>query len=218
MHFNLVKTFLTSITFDSLSRKIKNPCLVINKNLFQKENLKKMKNSKNKKLFTYMVVGALSLALSVSCSNEDTTGGGSDVVQGYTHSNHPPIGSYVSVYPDAHGGFVTNTNKTATVKIVNGNCNITGKASLVSGQSQGSLDYNITVTSWYTHPNISYLNRAGTLGGVYGEATITEPASSTLDYFNVEYDTTSQSISVSLRTTPASGDQYYSASDLKRVE
>ena len=31
---NLVKTFLTSIkfTFDSLSRKIKNPCLVINKN------------------------------------------------------------------------------------------------------------------------------------------------------------------------------------------
>ena len=28
---NLVKTFLTSITFDNLSRKIKNPCLVINK-------------------------------------------------------------------------------------------------------------------------------------------------------------------------------------------
>ena len=27
---NLVKSFLTSITFDSLSRKIKNPCLVIN--------------------------------------------------------------------------------------------------------------------------------------------------------------------------------------------
>ena len=29
---NLVKTFLTSINFDSLSRKIKNPCLVINTN------------------------------------------------------------------------------------------------------------------------------------------------------------------------------------------
>ena len=28
---NLVKSFLTSINFDSLSRKIKNPCLVINK-------------------------------------------------------------------------------------------------------------------------------------------------------------------------------------------
>ena len=33
---NLVKSFLTLIkfNFDSLSRKIKNPCLVINKNLF----------------------------------------------------------------------------------------------------------------------------------------------------------------------------------------
>ena len=29
-NIKLVKTFLTSITFDSLSRKIKNPCLVIN--------------------------------------------------------------------------------------------------------------------------------------------------------------------------------------------
>ena len=29
---HLVKSFLTSINFDSLSRKIKNPCLVINKN------------------------------------------------------------------------------------------------------------------------------------------------------------------------------------------
>ena len=38
---NLVKTFLTSIkfTFDSLSRKIKNPCLVINKNSFLRRKL-----------------------------------------------------------------------------------------------------------------------------------------------------------------------------------
>ena len=47
-----------------------------------------------KKLFTYMVVGALVMALSIiSCSNEDTTGGGSDVVQGYTHSNHLQLGA-----------------------------------------------------------------------------------------------------------------------------
>ena len=32
---NLVRTFLTSITFDSLSRKIKNLCLVINKNFLK---------------------------------------------------------------------------------------------------------------------------------------------------------------------------------------
>ena len=34
LHSNLVKSFLTSINFDSLSRKIKNPCLVINKKFF----------------------------------------------------------------------------------------------------------------------------------------------------------------------------------------
>ena len=31
-----------------------------------------MKNSKNKKLFTYMVVGALVIALSISCKNDET--------------------------------------------------------------------------------------------------------------------------------------------------
>ena len=33
---NLVKSFLTSINFDNLSRKIKNPCLVINKNILSR--------------------------------------------------------------------------------------------------------------------------------------------------------------------------------------
>ena len=33
-----------------------------------------MKNSKNKKLFTYIVVGALVMALSISCKNNDKTG------------------------------------------------------------------------------------------------------------------------------------------------
>ena len=31
-----------------------------------------MKNSKNKKLFTYLVVGALVIALSISCKNDET--------------------------------------------------------------------------------------------------------------------------------------------------
>ena len=41
-NLNLVKTFLTliKITFDSLSRKIKNPCLVINKNSFSRRTFK----------------------------------------------------------------------------------------------------------------------------------------------------------------------------------
>ena len=76
VNLNLVKTFLTSITFDSLSREIKNPCLVIKK-LYQKE-IFKMYILKTKKIFTYMVVGALITALFISCKNDDKTGSGDD--------------------------------------------------------------------------------------------------------------------------------------------
>ena len=62
---NLVKTFLTSITFDSLSRKIKNPCLVIN-NLFYRRN--SMKNSK--KLF--LIVLSVLIVAFVSCKDKTT--------------------------------------------------------------------------------------------------------------------------------------------------
>ena len=63
---------------------MKNPCLVINKNSFFKEEII-MHNFK--KLFTYMVVGALVMALSISCkSNEEP--------KDNTHSNHPPSGTY----------------------------------------------------------------------------------------------------------------------------
>ena len=72
----LLSNFLTSSTFDSLSRKIKIPCSVIKKFKSIKE-IFKMQNLKNKKIFTYMVVGALVIALSISCKNEDKTGGGS---------------------------------------------------------------------------------------------------------------------------------------------
>lgn len=150
------------------------------------------------------------LALAISCKNEDKTGGGGDVVQGYTHSNHPPEGEYMQVYPSG----MTNTNTIATVTHINGNCNITGK---VYPDSGSGIEYDITVTSWYAYPDPnSYLNRAGNWLRVSGEATITKPASSTLNFFDVEYYTTNQSIIVSLRTTQDS--KYYKASDLKRYQ
>ena len=64
---NLVKTFLTSIkfNFDNLSRKIKNPCLVIKK--FYSKGVCKMKHTKNILKSLLIMVMALSL-LSVSCS------------------------------------------------------------------------------------------------------------------------------------------------------
>ena len=84
---NLVKNFLTSITFDSLSRKIKNPCLVINLKLIQFKEEIIMYNFK--KFFTYVVVGALVSALFIGCGKNPaepgTEGnGGPDSVPTFT--------------------------------------------------------------------------------------------------------------------------------------
>ena len=98
---NLVKTFLTSITFDSLSRKIKNPCLVINKNSFFKEEII-MYNFK--KLFTYMVVGALVAALSISCkSNEEPS--------------TPELSQYAGVYASDNKDFGSSENQYFVIRI-----------------------------------------------------------------------------------------------------
>ena len=72
---NLVKSFLASINFDSLSRKIKSPCLVINKFNFFTQGGNYLMNNFNK-IFSYVVVAALVMVLSISCkSNEDPNSG-----------------------------------------------------------------------------------------------------------------------------------------------
>ena len=192
---------LTSINFDSLSRKIKNPCLVIKKFKSIKE-IFKMKILKTKKLFTYIVVGALSLALSVSCSNEDTTGGGVDEELVQTNHNHPPAGIY---YESG------NTNWGAhTVTHNGGTCTIAGKVYPINGNN--GLDYEVTITNWLNRPN-SILPNLNYLG----EYTIIKPESSIpFSSFDVKYDTTAETISVSLWST--SDGKFYSSLDLKRVE
>ena len=93
-----------------------------------------MKNSKNKKLFTYMVVGALVMALSISCkSNEEPE-------VNRLHSNHPPSGTYK--------GTVGSTTTTAIVTTSGGTCNIKGKASDSGNTKQ--QDYDVTITKWYS--------------------------------------------------------------------
>ena len=67
-NLNLVKTFLTSITFDSLSEKIKNLRLVIKK-IKTMEDIH-MRNIKK----IFIVVFSLILLFAVSCSNDDKTG------------------------------------------------------------------------------------------------------------------------------------------------
>ena len=120
-----------------------------------------MKNSKNKKLFTYMVVGALVMALSISCkSNEEPE-------VNRLHSNHPPAGNYKN-----------SSGATATVTIKDGGCNIKGKASDSGNTKQ--QDYDVTITKWLRGGDFNSFNPRGD-----GEGTVTTPSDN--NYFNVFY-------------------------------
>ncbi len=168
---NLVKTFLTLIkfTFDSLSRKIKSPCLVINfKSIQFKEEIIMYNFKKN--FFTYVVVGALVMALSISCSNEDTTGGNSD--NSYTHQNHPAEGIYSNGYYNS-SAIVSNN--------ADGSCHITGRA---YSNAQSSQSFDITVRNW-TQEYESTFSYAGS-SDRDGEANISTPPN--MDYFQVSYN------------------------------
>ena len=162
-NLNLVKSFLTSITFDSLSRKIKIPCLVINKNSFLRRIF--MKNIKQ--FFTYLVVGALVMALSISCkSNEEPTDN--------THSNHPPSGTYSGRL--TIGGSSINT--IATVTTSGGTCNIKGIAYNIYDTTD-TKQYDITITKWlYSADGNGDYVRAGSISPS-GEATINAPKGAT---------------------------------------
>ena len=145
-----------------------------------------------KKNFTYMVVGALAMALAVSCSNEGTTGGVSDDTPlGYTHSNHPPDGKY-------HSALDTNTIRNTITHNGDGTCTINGTAtsySVLIDNKNPTTDYRITVKSWYTYnslPNESQVSSNAT--SISGEATVTQPSG--VSYFRVEYDTTDNTVFV----------------------
>ena len=143
-----------------------------------------MKNSKNKKLFTYMVVGALVMALSISCKSNEVP-----QETGSTSSNHPSQGTY------------TNTiyNDSATVTINNnGTCTITGKAHFDKTDSQ---TFSITVTKWwYYYSDVDSGSSSTHYAGINGygteksEVTINSP---TTDYFQVSYNIYSGELSIS---------------------
>ena len=158
-----------------------------------------MKNSKNKKLFTYMVVGALVMALSISCkSNEEPQDIGSTI------SYHPSQGLYTastnSLYPNAN----------ATVTINNdGTCTITGKASFTSGSTNEQTDFSITVTKWWYYYDSPNTYNAGS-SYEKSEATITKPAN---DYFYVSYNTDSGELWI---VFGPEGKRYYTG-QLKKV-
>ena len=122
-----------------------------------------------KKLFTYMVVGALVMALSISCkSNEEPTDN--------THSNHPTSGTY------------KGSTATATVTTYGGTCKITGTA-YKDGNTSGSdnKQYDITITKWYADAGSTDSGNVLLGDSPSGEATVAAPkgyTSFTVQYYN----------------------------------
>ena len=119
-----------------------------------------------KKIFTYMVVGALVIALSISCkSNEEPE-------VNRLHSNHPPAGTYKASIGSG----------TATVNISGGACNINGTA---YDTSNNPTNYEVTITKWYSGDGSTDKGSFNPRVGGNGEGTVTTPSDNT--YFNVFY-------------------------------
>ena len=78
---NLVKSFLTSIKFTlgSLSRKIKNPCLVINKKFFNKGDTLMYQNR-----ISLLLILAFSLSILISCGGDT----GTNIKSGKVHTGY----------------------------------------------------------------------------------------------------------------------------------
>ena len=145
-----------------------------------------------KKIFTYMVVGALSLALSISCkSNEEPQA----QETGSTTQSHPPAGSYISdlignqyASPSMINGKATVTNN------LDGTCHITGTAYSDDTTYQ---NFDITITKWwysYDDPNTYYADDGS--GFEKSEGTINSPAA---DYFSVSYYKNSGGLRIDFR-------------------
>ena len=144
-----------------------------------------MKNIKQ--FFTYLVVGALVMALSVACSEDAPTS------SGITHSSHPPQGTYVSSLIGNQFSSASQTNGKATVvNNLDGTCRITGTAYYYL-QYDGTdyQNFDITITKWYQANNSSICNA----GSSYeqSEATINSPSG--VD-FGVEYDVLNSELSI----------------------
>ena len=113
-----------------------------------------MKNIKQ--FFTYLVVGALVMALSVSCkSNEEPS-------SGPKAGTNPPAGKYTSK-TDRVDGTASSEYANATVTHNGNGCTITGKLQgfkLPTGSETQStykaIDFSITVNSWYEGDGYTY--------------------------------------------------------------
>ena len=130
----------------------------------------------SQKFLTYVVVGALVAALSISCkSNEEPP-------KDNTHSNHPPTGTYEGSFTIFDGSSYQSV--TATAIVTSGDtCNINGTAYNTTN-SIDAKPYDITITKWYD--SYGSTNIGSFVLGNLGEATINSPTGTTRfsAYFN----------------------------------
>ena len=167
-----------------------------------------MKNIK--KIFSYVVVGALVIALSISCkSNEEPT-------VDNTHSNHPPTGEYKGqTYLYDVNGAITSDKVDTTINFTSSDtCNIKGTAYNTATNTQY---YDITITKWsgstdYSGGNVIMFD--GQNSG-YGEAVINSPTGTTdfrVNFYSDTY-TSRHSIYVSFKLN---GKVYQASGELKQ--
>ena len=167
-----------------------------------------MKNIKT--IFTYMVVGALVMALSISCkSNEEPT-------VDNTHSNHPPTGEYKGqTYLYDVNGAITSDKVDTTINFTSSDtCNIKGTAYNTATNTQY---YDITITKWFgsTDNDGSVIMSDGQIYGGYGEAVINSPTGTTdfrVNFYSDTY-TSRHSIYVSFKLN---GKVYQASGELKQ--
>ena len=196
-NIKLVKTFLTSITFDSLSRKIKNPCLVINKKFFNKGVFSIMK-----RLYSFMLF--LCFWVLVSCGN--SSGEGKEQLMVYTSMKEVIIGKirdeFTVKYPDIEFDYYSAGAGKLMAKIA---------AERESGQLSVDVLWTSEIPDFYSLKEEGVLEtyasselpnvvspvedpdnafspaRLGTLGIVYNTTKIKNPPTSWEDLLKPEY-------------------------------
>ena len=206
---NLVKTFLTSITFDSLSRKIKNPCLVINK--IYLKGVCKMTHTKNILKSLLITVMALSL-LAVSCKKDENGGGGK------TPTNPLPSSTTITAQniTDAIKSLASKTIGDTTIDFSGFTTSSAGNANLNATVTKALTDFTSFKTSLKSElEKVTVEGATVTVGEAQGTSDVSTSDAVTIDIsieakdktfaedVSTAYTVTEKTAKVTISITPA---------------
>ena len=213
---NLVKTILTSINFDSLSRKIKNPCLVIKK--FISKGVCNMKHTKNILKSLLITVMALSL-LAVSCKKDEGGSKPTDPTP-ITISEKEILDNLkgfkeVTVVTDAKVDFSAVTigsGGTVDLTVTKNLADLTlttFKSDMKSALERGTQSIaSVTVTVADTSDSQNPKPEADSRNPVVFELTITAKSGYVLDAGIKGYQQADKTVKLTLKFTPSGSEQW----------